>query len=57
MSWSNSNRNLSYHTPFDTLDKISPEVIKDVLNIFMTYIKHQDQNIITLEENSEHERD
>ncbi|MFA7055660.1 MAG: M28 family peptidase [Acholeplasmataceae bacterium] len=57
MPWSNSNRNLSYHTMSDTLDKVSPEVIKDVLNIFMTYIKEQDQNILISTNESAYERD
>lgn len=56
MQWSNSNRNLSYHTPQDKLDKVSPEVIKDVLNIFMTYIQNNDQNMMIKEENNDDER-
>ncbi|NCC55132.1 MAG: M28 family peptidase, partial [Erysipelotrichia bacterium] len=56
MQWSNSNRNLSYHTPQDKLDKVSPEVIKDVLNIFMTYILNNDQNMMIKEENNDDER-
>lgn len=55
MQWSNSNRNLSYHTPQDKLDKVSPEVIKDVLNIFMTYIQNNDRDMIK-EENNDDER-
>jgi Iap family predicted aminopeptidase len=45
MLWSNSNRNLSYHTPHDTLDQVSPEVVKDVLDIFITYIDQHDQKM------------
>lgn len=56
MQWSNSNRNLSYHTPQDKLDKVSPEVIKDVLHIFMTYIQNNDQNMMIKEENNDDER-
>lgn len=55
MLWSNSHRNLSYHTPFDTLDKVSPDVVKDVLNIFITYITHQEQALMDVENESAHE--
>lgn len=48
MLWSNSNRNLSYHTPHDTLDQVSPEVVKDVLDIFITYIDQHDQKMVEI---------
>ncbi|MBN2268655.1 MAG: M28 family peptidase [Acholeplasmataceae bacterium] len=57
MPWTNSNRNLSYHTPGDILEKVSPEVVIDVLNIFMTYIHQKDQDMMNLEDESDHERD
>ena len=55
MLWSNSHRNLSYHTPYDTLDKVSPDVVKDVLNIFITYITHQEKTLMDVENESTHE--
>lgn len=42
MQWTNSNRNLSYHTPNDTLSQVAPEVVLNVLEIFIRYIETQD---------------
>jgi len=43
MPWTNSSRSNVYHTPNDTLDKVSDKVVEDTLNIYQTYISNLDK--------------
>ena len=45
MPWSNSNRNLSYHTPNDTLEHVNYKVVLSTLKIFIAYIKYKDKKV------------
>jgi hypothetical protein len=45
MPWTNDTRMKSYHTPNDTLEHVSFNVIVYALDIFMSYIKYKDQEI------------
>lgn len=52
MPWSNSDRNISYHTPNDTLEHVNFNVVLYTLDIFISYIKHKDQKVVqTIEGN------
>ncbi len=42
MPWTNSSRSHVYHTPFDTLEHVSPKAVEDTLNIYQEFIKQKD---------------
>jgi hypothetical protein len=41
MPWTNSSRSNVYHTPNDTLDKISEKVIENTMEIYIKYIENR----------------
>ncbi len=43
MPWSNDNRSAVYHTPYDTVDKVSKKAVADTINIFYNFIIEKDQ--------------
>jgi Zn-dependent M28 family amino/carboxypeptidase len=43
MPWSNDNRSMAYHTPNDTIDKVSKKAVADTINIFHNFIVSKDQ--------------
>ena len=43
MPWSSEERGAVYHTPNDTTDKIEPEALDAIIDIFITYIKENDK--------------
>ena len=44
MPWSNQSRSLDYHTPHDTIDKVSPKVVEATLRVFERFIVDQDKS-------------
>jgi|BioPla2DNA2_1021312.scaffolds.fasta_scaffold01057_21 aminopeptidase YwaD len=42
MPWTNDTRSNVYHTPKDTVDKVSTKAVEHTLNIFHTYIVNKD---------------
>ena len=42
MPWTNAARNAVYHTPEDTLDKVSPNLVEKMLLLFSTWIDRHD---------------
>lgn len=42
MPWSNENRSMAYHTPNDTIENVSKDAIEKTLNIYLNYIKNND---------------
>jgi hypothetical protein len=45
MPWSNANRSASYHTPDDTVDKVSKEAVEATINIFHNFIITKDNEL------------
>ena len=43
MPWSNDNRSMAYHTPNDTIDKVSKKAVEYTINIFNNFIISKDQ--------------
>ncbi len=43
MPWSNDNRSMAYHTPDDTIDKVSKKAVEHTINIFHNFIIAKDQ--------------
>jgi hypothetical protein len=43
MPWSNDNRSMAYHTPNDTIDKVSKTAVEHTINIFHNFIVSKDQ--------------
>ena len=43
MPWTNDSRSNVYHTPNDTLDRVSEKVVEDALSIYQAYIHQIDQ--------------
>ena len=43
MPWTNQARSLDYHTPSDTIDKVSPKVVEATLRIFERHIIESDR--------------
>lgn len=43
MPWTNDTRSNVYHTPNDTIDKVSTKAVEHTLNIFHTYIVRKDK--------------
>ncbi len=43
MPWSNDNRSMAYHTPNDTIDKVSKKAVEYTINIFHNFIVSKDQ--------------
>lgn len=43
MPWSNDNRSMAYHTPNDTIDKVSKKAVEHTINIFHNFIVSKDQ--------------
>ena len=43
MPWTNDTRSNVYHTPYDTLDKVSKKAVEHTITIFHTYIVNKDK--------------
>ncbi|MGI6734720.1 MAG: M28 family metallopeptidase [Bacilli bacterium] len=43
MPWTNDTRSNVYHTPYDTIDKVSKKAVEHTITIFHTYIVNKDK--------------